>query len=243
MGSPARSGKRFRTCEPRTQRSRAAAALVLFAATADFEELADGAVGNEPLHGGDGGVIAVAVGEGETDTRFVARGGHFIGLGKGAAVGLFHVDAARAGRGGGEDEIAVLIYMTRADGDDVGRGLGEHFAVVGEGEVELEPRFGFGEAGGISIGDGDEFGLGHPFPHAVDAVPVIAATGVTDDGDTPLFLRLHGGERGAESRREGGREELAARGVHGLIARRAQPGLWPGPPRRGGRSLRATGAT
>ena len=185
-----------------------AAAGVFFASATDFEESADGAFGDEFLAGAEGGVVAVAVGEGEFGVGLGAGGDDFVGLLRAAAEGFFHVDATGAGLGGGEDHGEVLVDVAGADGDEVGFDLVEHGGVVGVGAVDFEFGFGVSEAFGIGVGEGDDLGIGEVLPHGVEAVAVVAAAGVADDGDA-----VGGGGgwgEGGEAGSEGGGEEVAA---------------------------------
>ena len=185
-----------------------AAAGVFFAPAANFEESADGAGGDEFLAGLEGGVVAVAVGEGEFGVGLGAGGDDFVGLLRAAAEGFLHVDAAGAGLGGGEDHGEVLVDVAGADGDEVGFDLVEHGGVVGVGAVEFEFGLGGSEAFGVGIGDGDDLGLCEVLPHGVEAVAVVAATGVADDGDAVGGGGAAG--EGGEAGGEGGGEEVAA---------------------------------
>jgi hypothetical protein len=186
-----------------------AAAGVLLATGAGFEEAADGAVGDEFLAGLERGVVAIAVGDGEAGAAFFAGGDDFISLLGAAAEGFFDVDAAGAGAGGGEDHGVMLVDVAGTDGDEVGFDLLEHGGIGGKSLVggKAELLAGGVEAGSVGISDSDEAGAGEMLPHGVETVAVVAATGVADDGDA-----IGGWGRAGESWEAGGGrgEELAA---------------------------------
>lgn len=153
--------KEMATEHPKIER---AAAGVLFASAADFEQAADGSFGDKFLAGLEGGVVAVAVGEREFGVGLGTGGDDFIRLLGAAAEGFLHVNAAGTGLGGGEDHGVMLIDVTWSDRDDVGFDLGEHDGVVEEAVFDLELGLRGCEALGVGISDGDDLGLREVLP-------------------------------------------------------------------------------
>jgi len=101
--------------------------------------------------------------------------------------GRFYIGVApQAGRVSG----TTLVDVAKADGHDVRFGFGEHLPVVREASGDLEFFLRIREALCIGIGDRHDFRLGDFQPHHIDAVPVVAAPRVADDGDFHFGFRF-----------------------------------------------------
>lgn len=160
----------------------ATGAAVFLAMATDLFDFTDVAGGDEALGFEGIGGTAHLVGDLELDAVALDGLDHGVGIGECNGEGFFHVNVAAGGDGGGEHEEA-LVGVARADADEKGFFLGEHFAEVGVGAEGTGAGLGSSSAGGVRIGDGDNFQLRKGAPNGVEAMAEVAATGVADNGD------------------------------------------------------------
>ena len=79
----------------------------------------------------------------------------------------------------------VLVDMPRRDGDQIRLHLAQHGPVIGESRHPVQPPAGGRETFRISIRHRNDSSPGNRFPHDVEAVAVVAPSGVTDDRHAP----------------------------------------------------------
>ena len=180
----------------------AAGALVLFAIGAHFHEVAEEVLF---LNGIAQATEVRGLTHGVGDGDFAAGGGggdDLVGFRGRAGDRLFGINMS-AGAEAGEDDFPVLVAVSHADADEVRFFLREHFAVVGVGLDAAESSGGFGAAGFVGIGEGDKLDAGACGEDFLQAVTVVAASGVTDDDGAQRFGFIRrGGEGGGAQGKE-----------------------------------------
>ena len=188
-----------------------APALVFFAARADFQRSAEGSLSQKCRSFEEGWVVTISVGHGDSGAARFGKLADFVGFARGADIRFFDVDSAYSRLDGVFEHLMVLVCVTRADGDDVRTRFLQKRAVVGVRLGCGEPFLCGSEACGVGVRDGDDVGSGFMEPEGVEAMTVVAASGVSDDADAEgcslreeLSDEWGGGEGGEEGATEHG---------------------------------------
>ena len=189
-----------------------ASPMVLLAAYAHFLELADLAGGDQLLHHVQDGMVAVPMGDGEPHALLGAEPHDLVGLGQRADERFLDIDALHARFDRGDDHVAVLMDMPRADRRDIRLGLRQHGPVVGVGLHPAEPLRRLGQTLGVGVRDGDDPGLRNLQPDGIFAMTIVALTGVPDDPDSQRKLRRLG-RQGGERQDHSDKEDATFHGV------------------------------
>ena len=170
-----------------------AAAAVLLAGAAQFQQRADQAVPHPPAQLLELRQVDVLVGDRDLHALGVGRGDHAVGGRQVRGHRLLAVDVA-PGVDRGHEQFLVAVDVAGADGDDV-QGLGrQHLAVIGVGVRGADLLLCGGPSGGIGVGHRHRQHAVYPHEAQVQAVTEVAAPRMSDRADAEAHLGTHGGE-------------------------------------------------
>ena len=164
---------------------------VLFAPAAQFEQLADRAIGEALLRQLDQRRDAHLVRDRQLRSGAVARSEDLVGLGRASRYRLVHVDAGGACLCRRPDHLEVPLRPAGGDRDQVRPLPAEHFVEVGIGGAGPEAFGCLFECLWVIVGHRCDLDIRQGFPNHVEPVAIVAAPGAPDDAD-PIFPHRHG---------------------------------------------------